>query len=149
MYERDVRVRGTDEFAQIAQAAPPMDQASRQLVVAAIEDAMGEFSTDEVLYVRAKIGRKLEIVDGSTTTWIRRMAVGYRLLYGWLERQLEVESQPYSEDVRRAGAALFYFINPFDVIPDHEVGRGFSDDALALHLTSRNLPEGWACWNGD
>jgi len=36
-------------------------------------------------------------------------------------------------------AALFYLVNPFDIIPDYVLGTGYADDALVINLVVRAI----------
>ena len=141
--DREIRIRGGDHFAALAQAAPALDTAQKKQVTAALEDICSEFGSEEVNYIRAKIKRKISILKGSSTSWVRQMALGFATLYSWFEHELKSEDSINRQTVRYAGATLFYLINPFDLIPDHTVGIGFSDDVLALYLCARQLPPPW------
>ena len=44
-----------------------------------------------------------------------------------------------AEDLERVAAALAYFAEPKDLIPDHVPVLGFLDDAIAIELATRNL----------
>lgn len=72
--------------------------------------------------VRARLGAKLRGVAGDN-----RLVAAAREVYGYL-------TDPRVPQRYRvmAVAALLYFINPFDVIPDWLPGVGYLDDAAAL-----------------
>jgi len=39
------------------------------------------------------------------------------------------------------GAAIFYFINPFDIIPDFTPGIGYVDDLFVLTTCLKTIPK--------
>lgn len=140
---RELRVRDNLGFSSIVKQAKNLDADLRELVVNALDDAQKEFGIDELSYVRAKLPRKMSQTRKNSTGWIRDLADAMSILGSWHER---VANEPTCEerlDWRLAGATLFYFINPFDVIPDHTPASGYIDDAFAFYYCVRNLPEDW------
>ena len=140
---KDIRFSSKVPFTSAVSHIPEIPQKLRRLVVQALTDAAREFSRDEINYIRLKITKKIERVRTNSTFWVREIAEGYNALYSWFEQELSDEDNIESELVRKVGAVLFYFINPFDVIPDYNTKTGYADDALALNYVLRSLPDNW------
>ena len=83
----------------------------------------------ELDYVHRKITKKLDSTKTSSTEWIRNLSSCFSLLYD-IFVQKSSEMTPASS--RLIGAALFYFINPYDIVPDHIPEIGHLDDLFVL-----------------
>ena len=74
-----------------------------------------------------------EDVLGTATAEVRTLL---RLARAWLRR--EYRSIPW-RSLLYAVAALVYFVNPVDLIPDALVGIGFADDAAVIGFVVRAI----------
>lgn len=140
---KSVRVRDNVGYEKVVREAKQLDTSTRNLVIRAVQDAASQYGEDEELYVRAKIESKLSDVEQSTSSWIRQLARGFRNLANWHAFRFAELMPPFEYVYTLSGATLFYFINPFDVIPDHTHGTGYIDDAFAFYYCVRQLPEDW------
>jgi uncharacterized membrane protein YkvA (DUF1232 family) len=138
-----LRVRDNVGYSRVVQQASQLSQDLRQQVAQAIEDATEEYGPDEDGYVRSKIDKKLRSTDLSSTGWVKELSQGFRTLYRYYRRGPGGAGQSMPEHWRKVGATLFYFINPFDIIPDHTPATGYLDDAFAFYFCVRDLPEDW------
>ena len=80
-------------------------------------------------YVHRKITEKLESTKTSSTEWVRNLSSCFSLLYDIF---VQKSSEMTSASSRLIGAALFYFINPYDIVPDHTPEIGHIDDLFVL-----------------
>jgi uncharacterized membrane protein YkvA (DUF1232 family) len=116
---------------EIVNQAPKPSAQAKQALQIAFEQAISEFAEEELNYVRSKIVRKVISTATSSTAWVVQVSRHYGSLYLSLESMI-VDTIELENDTRTIGAALFYFINPFDVIPDFHPYLGYVDDALVL-----------------
>lgn len=139
----EFRVRNNIGYPSVVQEAKKLGQELRVQVIEALSDASAEYGNDEHRYVVSKIDKKLSYTDASSTAWIKELSMGFRQLYNYYQAISVSESRGSNQFWPRIGATLFYFINPFDIIPDHTPSTGYLDDAFAFYYCVRQLPEDW------
>ena len=105
----------------------------RDMIDGAFRDALLQIGEEELNYISRTFDRKAKAVELSQIPWVRDLVAQLRnlqLLYeeGWLGRRRFPE-----EVLAIVGAVLFYFVNPYDIIPDHVPGRGYLDDAYVYN----------------
>lgn len=99
-------------------------------------DNMGE---EEFAYIRRKINSKLDITKNAATAWIVRLSSYYEILYQVLKNNTKSNPQISSKSLKLIAVALFYFINPYDIIPDFTPGIGYVDDLHVLITCVKSL----------
>ena len=139
----EYRVRDNVGFSTVVKEAKKLDQELRKLVAEAIENTIEEYGDEEDHYVRSKIEKKLKLTRMSSTSWVRDLSDGIWCLFEFYNSISNVNDCENSKYWKIAGATIFYFINPFDIIPDHTPDSGFSDDAFAFYYCIRQLPSDW------
>lgn len=139
----EFRVRDNIGYSSVVKEARKLDQDLRGQVSQAIYDARIEYGDDEHRYVISKIEKKLSYTDKSSTSWVRDLSSGFRRLFAYYQVLSGFGNSEQNEYWTSVGATLFYFINPFDIIPDHTPETGYVDDAFAFYYCVRELPEGW------
>lgn len=139
----DFRVRDNIGFPSVVKEARKLNQDLRGKVTNALCDARTEYGDDEHAYVVSKIEKKLSYTDKSSTAWVRDLSHGFRKLFAYYQVASSSGHPEQNEYWRMVGATLFYFINPFDIIPDHTPSTGYVDDAFAFYYCVRQLPEDW------
>ncbi len=83
---------------------------------------------------RKFLDRKLDAVAASRIAWVRRLAAAMAVLHEVYQAHSRGELELPKRALATIGAALYYFVNPSDIIPDHVPGRGYLDDAYVLEL---------------
>ena len=125
----------------IKQATLPggLDLNLKRLIRDSYENAMTAIGVSEIRYIHDKMASKLTIGRDATTPWIRELFESYEILYNIIKfcdgGIVKVDKKSYDAMV----AAVFYFINPYDIIPDHTPGTGFVDDYYVLQLCIREI----------
>ena len=116
-----------------------LDNATRRCIKEMYYAAIEEMGEDEFKYIINKIDDKLIITCNSQTQWVAELSKYYEALWLALKAQIEglVDLSPIG--IKYISAALFYFINPFDIIPDYTPGIGYIDDLLVLSLCINKL----------
>jgi uncharacterized membrane protein YkvA (DUF1232 family) len=111
----------------------PLEGRVRALIRQSVSQSLERFGDEEYLYIGERIGPKLEALHGSSTHWVRELwttAAAFHLAL----RDHSEGNRHLSQEVRRfVAVGLHYLVNPFDVIPDHIYGDGYTDDALVLN----------------
>lgn len=111
----------------------------RDLVEASFENARSSLGDEEYFYVGQRIDRKLESLRRSSTSWVREMGQFSTALYSLYQDHAQGELELSPEAVGAAVAALFYLVNPYDIVPDHVPGEGYLDDAHVINLAVRSV----------
>ncbi len=115
-------------------------KASFKEAVRAMKD---EGDEAECAYIDSQIQSKFDSLDQSAVLWVRQLGRVSRLLH-----KLSIDIQPLcvngQQKINRTLrikiiAALFYLVNPFDIIPDYVLGTGYADDALVINLVVRAI----------
>ncbi len=111
------------------------DLASR----APVRQAVEQIGEEEFYYICHSIEKKVAALKRSGTKWIRDLAIHCDALHKiYLDHTDGLRSLP-EEQLKVVGAALFYFVNPYDIIPDYDPGSGYLDDAHVVNLCADNL----------
>ena len=111
----------------------------RELVIGAFENAVEHMGEEEFFYVGNRIERKLQAVRVCRTSWVRDLAIYCEALYEMYQDHTSGNCELPSHDLQLIGATLFYFVNPYDIIPDHIPGDGYLDDAYVANLCIKAL----------
>jgi len=135
----EYRFKRYEVYCQYLSQVPQIDQMTKALVVKALEEASTEYGLEEHDYIVRKIDRKLEIVGDNKLNWVKELGEGYSKIYKWYLDNFDISLNL----VKKVGASIFYFVNPFDIIPDHTLEFGYADDAFAFNYTLRVLPKEW------
>jgi len=111
----------------------------RHLIDQSYADAVGQIGKAEFDYVHHQIERKLSIASKSKISWVNSLGEYMEALYSIHVDYVtgEIEIDPLAD--RHIGAALFYFVNPYDIIPDHTTGVGYLDDVHVLNSCLKKL----------
>ncbi len=103
--------------------------------------AMNEVDKKDVEYVLAKtMGKADELLD-SAVEWIKKLAKQVTLLYQLLRDWWNGEYETPWSTIAAITAALLYFINPFDLIPDFLPVIGYIDDATVIGIALRLIQD--------
>ncbi len=116
-----------------------LDKDILALIKRAYNHATREMGEHEFEYINHKIKDKLSGAEGVKPRWAARLFQQYQCLYEVL-KQHELKKVSVSvESYKHIGAALFYFINPYDVIQDFVETIGYADDYYVFILCLKEL----------
>ena len=105
------------------------------------ETASEEVDRDDVAYVLKKLDAKVERIGGQAVeqieTMLRQATLLGRMLKDWFQGNYEA---PWRV-VAAVTAALLYFINPMDVLPDVIPLIGYLDDIMVVQFCVRRIQE--------
>ncbi|MBC8205588.1 MAG: DUF1232 domain-containing protein [Kiritimatiellaeota bacterium] len=116
-----------------------IDSNLKDQIRAAFDNAVDDIGFYEYAYIKNKMAAKLSVISNVPLPWVSKLACYYEACFGLLDRNVPVAMELTSEGVRLLGAALFYFINPYDVIPDMTPEIGYADDYYVFVLSIKAL----------
>lgn len=94
----------------------------------------------EFKYIDSKIQNKLSgIMAAKKPDWVGRLFKQYECFYKILTLHKSKKITISKKSRKLIGAALFYFINPYDLIQDFVDGIGYADDYYIFILCIENL----------
>ena len=117
---------------EILKQLEKIDPERKEKIKRAYYNAAEKIGSEEFVYIKEKIGRKLYTTENSQFQWVRELSLHYKNLNQILENHLKNQDQISSHTVTLISAALFYFINPYDMIPDFNPHAGYVDDLFVL-----------------
>ena len=112
----------------------------RERVEKSYDEAISQVGETEELYVRDKLPRVLGGLKRGSQGWRSEVVVAVNELFEVYEHPERMHTGNGSPRPMLL-AALFYFCNPYDIIPDRVPGTGFADDALVLNDCLRRIEE--------
>lgn len=121
---------------QLEKIEPDRKEKIRQSYFNAVE----KVDHEEFEYIKEKIGRKLYLTGNSKFQWIKKLSVHYKNLNRILEEHHRKYQILSSHSAQLIGAALFYFINLYDMIPDYTPDIGYVDDLFVLITCLNSIP---------
>jgi len=107
----------------------PLSRELKNILSQAMVAARQEMGAPGFEYIDLLFERKVEVVSRANTPWVRDLAEQMRRLYQMYQAHCSGEFPLDKDMLALIGATLFYFVDPFDHIPDNEPGRGYLDDA--------------------
>ena len=111
----------------------------KETIENAYENAINEIGPEEIRYIHEKVARKFETTISSRTSWVAEMTKCYKAIYDLLGYYKNNSNDILSNTIKSIGAALFYYINPYDVIPDFTPGTGYMDDFYVMVLCLKKI----------
>lgn len=92
----------------------------------------------ELQYVLKKFpafAKRLSKSRGHKKSLVRASKVFYKACHEGLKSPLDLNNKTKKEII----SALFYVVNPFDIIPDHTPGTGYFDDCYVVNLCLKKI----------
>lgn len=127
--------------ARLQSVTPPLKltRHEKKLIQESWTKACQSVGFEEEEYVEELYHKKIRAMQNAQAAWLIEFAIQMDNLFDVFLacRRGKLELPPSA--FRGVTAALFYYINPFDVIPDTTPGRGHLDDAYVLELCVRDL----------
>jgi len=116
----------------------------REQVTSEFKKRLSDLSDSEISEVEQKVFKKMQLISNSHQSWVRDVALHVRVLYVMIKLDI-VDSIESIENMEKFQltiyTALHYFIDDFDLIPDHSLHDGFLDDALMINHCINRLPK--------
>lgn len=116
-----------------------LDPDTRRRITSYLENARSSMGEEEYFYIARHFQRKVRVVSTSRIPWVRALAAEMVVLHRIYEAHLEGEMELGDDAISTISVALFYFVNPYGVIPDHVPGKGYLDDAYVFERCLREL----------
>jgi len=110
-----------------------LDKKVKDIIEKVFFESIKHMEKEECDYVSSRIGKKIKATARARTIWITQLSSFYSVLFEACEHHNKkslLSDNAYS----LICAALLYFIDPFDIIPDHTLGTGYVDDFYVLQL---------------
>lgn len=111
----------------------------RRLINSCLEKTRDTMGEDDFFYIGRQFKRKLKAVSASRIPWVRQLAEEMAILHEIYRAHIEGEVHLDDDVIATIGVALLYFVDPYDIIPDHVPGKGYIDDAYVFNRCLRQL----------
>jgi uncharacterized membrane protein YkvA (DUF1232 family) len=111
----------------------------QRLIKRSFFNALADMENCEFDYINKKIKQKIVEINDEQLVWVHRLAKYFKVLHEFVSRCNNKTSLIGEESCKAIGAALFYFINPYDIIPDYTPEIGYADDYYVLTLCLESL----------
>ena len=119
---------------EILQLPKPLDETTKKLIGRSYIKAIEDIHEEEVLYIESSIAHKLNGARYTGIEWVIRLTDICECIFGVMKKYREKKLTISEGTYKSIGAALFYFINPYDIIPDHIPDIGYIDDYYVVIL---------------
>ncbi|NLD28065.1 MAG: DUF1232 domain-containing protein [Myxococcales bacterium] len=116
-----------------------LDASLKSIIEKSYGTAVTGVGVHECDYIKRKFSRKYNATICASQKWVADLARCYGILYDVFSKYCEGEKLISDAGFNFIVAALFYFINPFDVIPDHMADIGYYDDLYVLQICLGHL----------
>ena len=110
-----------------------LDNRVRSIIEKVFFESIKYMEKEECEYVYSRINKKVKATARAKAAWIVQLSEFYSVLFKACE-QHNKKSLLSDNAHNLICAALLYFIDPFDIIPDHTLGTGYVDDFYVLQL---------------
>ena len=108
---------------------------------AEFEERIKNVSQNDLDNLKTEVPRKIKIISNSQQAYVQELGMHVSILYSMLKLD-KIESIEGLQNYQlRIIAAINYFIDDFDIIPDHSLHDGFVDDALVVNQCLKQLPK--------
>ena len=124
---------------EILQLPKPLDEITKKLIERSYIRAIEDIHEEEVSYIESSIAHKLKITRHTDIDWVIRLTDICECIFGVINEYREKKLTIAEETYKSIGAALFYFINPYDIIPDHKPQIGYIDDYYVIVLCLKSI----------
>ena len=118
-----------------------LDEDIKSLIERAFHSAVEEIQESEFDYIDKKILLKTSSIADTQPPWVANLSLFSECLYEILKMYRQKKDVISEETYKFIGAALFYFINPYDIIPDYTAGIGYADDYFVFILCLNSICE--------
>ena len=131
----------SDESEQRPGLEPAEEARLRDNLQSHFESSSHEVDREDVAYVLKQLDAKVERISGQAVeqieTMLRQATLLGRMLKDWFQGNYEA---PWRV-VAAVTAALLYFINPMDVLPDVVPLIGYLDDIMVVQFCVRRIQD--------
>jgi uncharacterized membrane protein YkvA (DUF1232 family) len=111
-----------------------IDSEMKDLIKRSYCNAINEMEEHEFVYIDKKITSKIRNTKDIKPKWVANLSSFYNCFYEILIQARNNKIKITPKTYKGIGAALFYFINPYDIIPDFTPEIGYADDYYVLLL---------------
>ena len=118
-----------------------LDKKIKGLVEQAYFSAVKDVGEFEYVYIENKIGTKMQVTENNILPWVSRLSQYYSILNDILKDHEQKNVLLSENTIKAIAAAIFYFINPYDIIHDFTPKIGYADDYYVLILCLESICE--------
>lgn len=115
-----------------------LDSVIKDKVSKSYNETIKTCGDSEFQYVLKKFptfAKRLSKSRGHKKSLIRVSKVFYNACYEGFQSTINLNNKTKKEII----SALFYVVNPFDIIPDHTPGTGYFDDCYVVNLCLKKI----------
>lgn len=121
-------------MTRILKELDKLDNRFKESIKMSYFKSVKEVGREEMNYINNKMFKKIIITEKITPAWITELLGYYKILYELLDDHNSKIRELSHDTVNLITAALFYFINPYDLLYDVVPDPGYIDDLYILTL---------------
>ncbi len=118
-----------------------IDDDTKDLIERSYFNAVKEIGDYEIVYIKNKINKKISSVKKNNLSWVVDLANFYKELFNILIENEKKFMTISAGSFKSIATALFYFINPYDIIPDDTLDVGYADDYYVMIVCINSMCE--------
>lgn len=111
-----------------------LDKNTRKIIEDSYIESIKSIGEIEYDYINKKIQNKIVNNIDASIDWIPKLSLYYKKMYNAFNDHFNIHKSFSEYGIKCVGAALFYYVNPFDIIPDYTPVIGYLDDYYVFFL---------------
>lgn len=114
----------------------PLDRSIKEACIKRLDEIQEDIGIQEIKYLRERLPKVYKRLTRNSDDWLHSLGTFAKVM---LINTKIVKKKALTAEGRVVASALYYLVDPMDVIPDHDPEMGYYDDAFVLTEAFRRL----------